>query len=63
MDVYFFDGRIEKATCDENGLKKYVHQEDNPDNEKGVKCIKVYRNSEKLLRNGVTFVSLPGVGK
>ena len=61
VEVYFFDGRIEKTTCDENGLKKYVHQEDNSDNEKGVKCIKVYRNS-KLLRNGVTFVDLPGVG-
>lgn len=61
VDVEFFDGRIEKTSCNEVGLKKYVHQEDNPDNIKGVKCIKVYRNSS-LLRNGVTFVDLPGVG-
>ncbi|MBG6188233.1 dynamin family protein [Flavobacterium sp. CAN_S2] len=61
VEVHFLDGRIEKTSCDEHGLKKYVHQEDNPDNKKGVKCIKVYRNSP-LLNNGVTFVDLPGVG-
>ncbi len=61
VDVQFLDGRIEKTSCDEVGLKKYVHQEDNPNNIKEVKCIKVYRNSP-LLRNGVTFIDLPGVG-
>jgi len=61
VDVEFLDGRIEKTSCDEAGLKKYVHQEDNPNNVKGVKCVKVYRNSP-LLRNGVTFIDLPGVG-
>lgn len=61
VDVEFLDGRIEKTSCNEVGLKKYVHQEDNPNNLRGVKCIRVYRNSS-LLKNGVTFVDLPGVG-
>lgn len=61
VDVQFLDGRIEKTSCDEVGLKKYVHQDYNPNNINGVKCIKVYRNSP-LLRKGVTFVDLPGVG-
>ena len=61
VDVLFLDEHIEKTPCSEEGLKKYVHQEDNPNNIKGVKCIKVYRNN-KLLNNGVTFVDLPGVG-
>ncbi len=60
-EVIFFDGTIKKASCNEVGLKKYVHQEDNPNNIKGVKCIRVYRDSP-LLGNGVTFVDLPGVG-
>lgn len=61
VDIEFLDGRVEKTSCNEADLKKYVHQEDNPNNIKKVKCIRIFRNSS-LLRNGVTFVDLPGVG-
>lgn len=42
-------------------LKKFVDNNDNPGNEKGVSVIKLYRNNN-LLKEGIIIVDLPGVG-
>jgi mitofusin 1 len=60
-EIIFEDGHVESVLCSEDGLKPFVHQEENEENKKGVESIRVFRNS-KLLKNGVTLVDLPGVG-
>ncbi len=59
--VVMADGTRKKVDCSEAGLADYVHQEKNPGNEKGVSCIEIVIKNE-LLKNGIVFVDLPGVG-
>ncbi|WP_193769047.1 dynamin family protein [Metasolibacillus meyeri] len=42
-------------------IEQYVHNAHNPANEKKVKMIQLYKKHD-LLKNGVVFVDLPGVG-
>lgn len=42
-------------------IEKYVHNTYNPANEQKVKMIQLYKKHD-LLKNGVVFVDLPGVG-
>ncbi len=51
----------ESVPCSEAGLSDYVHQEKNPGNAKGVACIEIAVKSD-LLKGGIAFVDLPGVG-
>ena len=59
--VIFNDGRRQAVECSEDGIGKYVHQDNNPDNRLGVSCVEIEYN-EELLANGLTLVDLPGVG-
>ena len=59
--VVMADGTRKEVACSEAGMAEYVHQEKNPGNQKGVACIEVALKDE-LLKNGIVFVDLPGVG-
>ena len=59
--VVLADGTHKRVACSEAGLSDYVHQEKNPGNEKGVACIEVALKND-LLKTGIVFVDLPGVG-
>ncbi|MBP7562702.1 MAG: dynamin family protein [Candidatus Cloacimonetes bacterium] len=59
--VYFKNGKSQNIPATEEGLKPFVHQESNPDNQKEVDRI-VIHCKKKLLKKGLVFVDLPGVG-
>lgn len=59
--VVMSSGARKKVPCSEAGLADYVHQEKNPGNEKGVSCIEIVVKHD-LLKDGIVFVDLPGVG-
>ena len=59
--VYFREGGEERVDPSEDGLRPFVHNEDNPGNEKGVERI-VLKTDHRLLRDGLVLVDLPGVG-
>ncbi len=59
--VVMSDGSRRNVECSESGLAAYVHQEKNPANKKGVSCIEISLKNP-ILKNGVVFVDLPGVG-
>jgi len=59
--VVFASGERKKVPCSEAGLSDYVHQEKNPGNQKGVSCIEIQLH-HPLLKDGIIFVDLPGVG-
>ena len=59
--VVFGTGERRKVPCSEEGLADYVHQEKNPGNEKGISHIEIVQKND-LLRDGIVFVDLPGVG-
>lgn len=59
--VVLSTGERRKVECSEKGLADYVHQEKNPGNEKGVSHIEIIVKNP-LLKDGIVFVDLPGVG-
>ena len=59
--VILADGSRKTVPCSEKGLSDYVHQEKNPGNKKGVACIEITVKND-LLKDGIVFVDLPGVG-
>lgn len=59
--VVMSSGARKKVPCSEAGLSDYVHQEKNPGNKKGVSCIEIVVRHD-LLKDGIVFVDLPGVG-
>jgi gas vesicle protein len=59
--VIFKDKTEKPVDCCEQALKQYVHQEFNPGNKMGVEKISISLN-HPLLKSGVIFVDLPGVG-
>lgn len=59
--VVFASGDRKQVSCSEAGLAEYVHQEKNPGNQKGVACIEIHIK-HPLLKDGIVFVDLPGVG-
>jgi len=59
--VVFDSGDRKKVPCSEAGLSEFVHQEKNPGNQKGVACIEILLH-HPLLKDGIVFVDLPGVG-
>ena len=59
--VVLASGERRKVECTERGLADYVHQERNPGNQKGVSHIEIFVRND-LLKSGIVFVDLPGVG-
>jgi len=59
--VYFKNGKSQNIPATEEDLKPFVHQESNPDNQKEVDRIVIHCKN-KLLKKGLVFVDLPGVG-
>lgn len=59
--VVLSSGERRPVECSERGLSDYVHQEKNPGNQKGVAYIDIVLKND-LLKAGIVFVDLPGVG-
>ena len=59
--VVLASGERRVVACTEEGLGEYVHQAKNPGNEKGVAHIEILFK-DKLLKQGIALVDLPGVG-
>ena len=60
-EVYFTDGTVNKKLRTKDDLSVYVDNNNNPGNEKNVDKIIIYRNYP-ILKKGLVFVDLPGVG-
>ena len=60
-EVEYRDGRIEQLEPFEDALARVVHNEHNPGNALGVRCLRV-RVDDDLLRSGLVLVDLPGLG-
>lgn len=60
-EVEFQDGRVEPIAPTEEALARLVHNEHNPGNRLGIKCLRV-RVADDLLRDGLVLVDLPGLG-
>lgn len=60
-EIYYKNGLSQKIDCSENSLKPYIHNAENPSNKKGIDYISI-KFSHPLLKTGVVFVDLPGVG-
>lgn len=59
--IVHFDDKDPIKLSSPKEIEKYVHNAYNPANEKKVKMIQVFKQHD-LLKNGVVFVDLPGVG-
>ncbi|MGG3471232.1 dynamin family protein [Neobacillus pocheonensis] len=59
--IVHFENRSPVSISSLQQLEQYVHNDYNPGNEKKVKFIQVFKD-EPLLKNGIVFVDLPGVG-
>lgn len=59
--IVHFDDKDPIKLSSPKEIEKYVHNAYNPANEKKVKMIQVFKQ-HNLLKNGVVFVDLPGVG-
>lgn len=59
--VVMANGVRSEVPCSEEGLSDFVHQEKNPGNVKGVSHIEIVVKND-LLKGGIVFVDLPGVG-
>lgn len=60
-EIIYKDGRIEKIDCSQDTLRLFVHQKENPSNIKAVDRI-IIKLSHPLLKSGLVFVDLPGIG-
>jgi mitofusin 1 len=60
-EAEYHDGRVEPIEPSENALARLVHNEHNPGNQLGLRCLRV-RVEEPLLKNGLVLVDLPGLG-
>lgn len=59
-EIYFKDGRKEVGAANSVFLKRFVSQEDNPNNCKNVKSVTVKLVNQKLER-GISFYDIPGL--